>query len=104
MLISRVLPSLNKPTALNVVEVPWAIEMLPCRIVIDSTFAVFTVSCVLPVTAPEPAVIVAVPDLRAVAAPLTVMEATVFGEVLHATVLVMSCVVPSENVPVAVNC
>ena len=58
----------------------------------------------LPLTAPEAAVIVAVPDLRAVAAPLTVIEATVLGDVLHTTVLVMSWVVPSANVPVAVNC
>ena len=104
LLMSRVLPSLNKPTAVSVVEVPCASMTLPCLIVIETKLPVFTVICVFPLTPPEVAVIVAFPDLRAVAAPLTVIEATVFGDVLQVTVLVMSWVVPSENVPVAVNC
>jgi hypothetical protein len=59
---------------------------------------------VFPLTAPDVAVIVAFPRLRAVTAPLTVIDATALGEELQATVFVMSCVLPSENVPVAVNC
>lgn len=78
--------------------------MLPCRIVIETRLPVFTVTWVFPLIAPEVAVIVATPDLRAVAAPLTVIEAMLLGEELQATVLVMSCVVPSANVPVAVSC
>lgn len=53
---------------------------------------------------PEFAVMVTVPRLRPVSRPLTVIDATVLLEELQFTVLVMFCVVPSENVPVAVNC
>ena len=59
---------------------------------------------VLPVTDPEVATIDTVPRFRAVAAPLTVIDANVGCEELHVTVLVMSWVVPSENVPFALNC
>jgi hypothetical protein len=63
-----------------------------------------TVSEVLPLTDPEAAVIVTVPRFPADASPLTVIDATLFFEELQVTVSVMFCVVPSENVPVAVNC
>lgn len=66
--------------------------------------AAFTVSNVPPTTEPEVAEICTVPRLLAAAAPLTVMGATDGCEELHVTVLVMSCEVPSENVPFAVNC
>lgn len=48
--------------------------------------------------------IVTDPRLRAVARPLTVIDATLLFDELQVTVPVMSCIVPSENVPVAVNC
>jgi hypothetical protein len=64
----------------------------------------FTVREVLPVIDPELAVIVVVPVLRAVAAPLTVIEAKVGCEELQVTVLVMSWVGPISKVPIAVNC
>lgn len=44
------------------------------------------------------------PKFRAVASPLTVMDATFVFEELQVTVFEISCVVASENVPVAVNC
>src|SRR5208282_2456849 len=53
---------------------------------------------------PEAAVIVTVPRFPAVARPLTVIDAMLFFDELQVTVPVMFCVVPSENVPVAVNC
>ncbi len=54
--------------------------------------------------APEVAVTVKVPTIFAVASPLTVIAATLGGDELHTTVPDISCVVLSENVPVAVNC
>src|SRR5450755_399449 len=59
---------------------------------------------VLPLTAPELAVIVTGPVLRAVAAPLTVIDSKVGCEDVHVTVFVMSWDVPSLNAPTAVNC
>ena len=53
---------------------------------------------------PERAVIVTEPSFKPVARPLTVMDAIVFPDELQVTVFVMSWLVPSENVPVAVNC
>lgn len=63
-----------------------------------------TVAVALPLTEPDAAVMVVVPRLRAVARPLTVIDATLVFDEVHVAVPVMSCVVPSENVPVAVNC
>src|ERR1700749_827142 len=50
------------------------------------------------------AVMVLVPRLRAVTRPLTVIEAMFVFDELQVTVPVISCVDPSEKVPVAVNC
>jgi hypothetical protein len=47
---------------------------------------------------------VADPRFFPVASPLTAMLKTLVSEELHDTEPVMSCVLPSENVPVAVNC
>lgn len=76
----------------------------PGRIASEARSAAFTVAVALPLTEPEAAVIVVVPRLRAVARPLTVIDAILVVDELHVTVLVMSCVVPSENVPLAANC
>jgi hypothetical protein len=59
---------------------------------------------VLPLIDPDDAMIVTVPRFPAVTRPLTVIDATLFFEELQVTVPVMFCVLPSENVPVAVNC
>jgi len=57
---------------------------------------------------PEVAVTVAVPSPELVARPFEPMvlliTSTVADEELHTTTGVTSCVVPSEYVPVAVNC
>jgi hypothetical protein len=66
--------------------------------------AAFTLIELVAATPPKAAVMVVVPRFLAVTTPLTVMLAIVGAEELHVTDPVMSWVVPSENVPVAVNC
>ena len=53
---------------------------------------------------PEVAVMVVVPAVRAVARPLRLTVATEVSDELQVTCVVISWVVPSEKVPVAVNC
>jgi len=65
----------------------------------DWTFAV-----VLPVTEPKIAEIVTEPRARAVANPPAGIDTTLLFDELQVTEPVMSCLLPSENVPVAVNC
>jgi len=72
--------------------------------VIDDKLAAFTVAKVLPLIDPEVAVTVALPMSFAVANPLRVSDITELLEELQETVLVMTCMVPSEKLPVAVNC
>jgi hypothetical protein len=99
-----VLPSLNVPIAENCWLVVAAIVASPGMIASEARFAAFTVATDVPLTKPEAAVIVVVPRFRAVAKPLAVIDATPVFEELHVAVPVMSCVDPSENVPIAVNC
>jgi hypothetical protein len=86
----RVLPSENVPTALNCTVVASAIVVSPGWIAIDDRLATFTVNWVFPLIVPRVAVMVVVPVLRAVVAPLIVMEATLTLEELHVTMSVMS--------------
>jgi len=65
----------------------------------DSTFAV-----VLPVIEPEIAEIVTEPRARAVANPPAGIDTTLLFDDPQVTESVISCWLPSENVPVAVNC
>jgi len=92
------------PIAENCAVVFCAIVELAGSTVIALRSAAVTVLVALPLIAPDVAVTVKVPMSLAVAAPLTVIEATLLGETLHTTVPVISCVLLSENVPVAVNC
>jgi hypothetical protein len=70
----------------------------------EDRVAEVTVRVVLPEISPEVAVMVAVPAATAVARPLLLtVAADVFDE-LQVTCVVISRVVPSENVPVAANC
>jgi len=101
---SCVLPSLKVPIAENCRLVVGAIVESPGWIARDAKSAAFTVTVTLPLTAPDAAVITVVPRLRAVPIPLVVIDITLCFDELHVTVPVMSCTVPSENVPVAVNC
>ena len=73
----------------------------------DTSAAVVTVSVVDPATAPEVAVMVAVPSPTLLAKPCVgaalLIVATAAVSELHCTVPVMFCVLPSVYVPVAVN-
>jgi hypothetical protein len=77
-------------------------------IAMDASAAAVTVNVVDPLTVPEVALIVAVPCARLVAKPavaaLLLIVATAGVSELHCTVPVIFWVVPSLNVPVAVNC
>lgn len=98
------LPSLNVPMAENCWLVVAAIVASPGMMASEARLAAFTVAADVPLTEPDAAVIVVVPKFRAVAKPLAVIDATPVFEELHVDVPVMSCVDPSENVPIAVNC
>jgi hypothetical protein len=74
------------------------------RTAIETRLDALTVAVTVPSTVPEVAVMVTDPRFLPVASPPTVIEATLVGDALHTTLPVMSCVVLSENVPVAVNC
>jgi hypothetical protein len=63
-----------------------------------------TVKVVLPKILPEVAVMVAVPAERAVARPVLLTIATDVFDERQATCVVISWLVASEYVPVAVNC
>ncbi len=62
------------------------------------------VSVVLSETVPIVAVMIVVPAARAVASPLLLIVATAVLIEIQLTELVISWIVPSEKVPVAVNC
>jgi hypothetical protein len=101
-------PSVKVPIAVNCCVVPNAIDGVAGVTAIDASAAGVTVSVVFPVIEPEVAVIVAVPAFTLVASPICLsallMVATDGESLVHCTVLVTSCVLPSVKVPVAVNC
>ena len=70
----------------------------------EDRVAEFTVRVILPVILPEVAVMVAVPTETAVARPLPLTVATEVSDEVQVTCVVISWLVPSENIPVAVNC
>jgi len=70
----------------------------------DRSTAAVTVNVVLPDSAPNVAVINDVPAATPVARPLASTVVTDGVPDVHVTVAVISCDVPSEYVPVAVNC
>ncbi len=74
----------------------------------DTSVAEVTVSVIDPAILPDVAVIVVEPAATEVANPLEpdalLMAATAEVDELQVTVIVRSCVVLSENVPVATNC
>jgi hypothetical protein len=103
-----VLLSLNVPIAVNCCVVPVAIVSLAGVTAIEISAAGVTVTEVDPFTVPEAAVIVVTPVATLVATPCVpvalLIVAILGAEELHTAVLVTSCVVPSVNFPVAVNC
>jgi copper chaperone CopZ len=91
--------------AVNCSVVPGAIEGVAGVTAIDTSVAAVTVRVTDPLTEPDVAVIVVVPCATLVASPVVeAMVAPVGSFELHCTVPVMFCVLPSLNVPVAVNC
>ena len=99
-----VLPSVKVPIAVSFNEVCTAIRGLVGKIAIETSFTFETVRAVEPLTESSTAVMVLVPAARLVANPLLLMVVTLGFEELHRTDAVMSWVVLSLNVPIAVNC
>jgi len=102
---SRVLPSLKVAVAVICLFVPIAIWPDAGVIFKLERFAAATVITVLAVgTELADAEIVAFPKPTAEARPVLVTVATLVAEELQVTMPLIFCVVPSSNVPVAVNC
>jgi hypothetical protein len=101
---SCVVPSVNVPVAVNCCVVPIAIFAVGGLIAIDTSAAAVTVSTVDPLTVPDVALTVAVPVPTLCPSPALLIVAVVGVSEDHVAVLVRSCVLPSVNVPVAVNC
>jgi hypothetical protein len=99
-----VLPSVYVPVAVNCSVVPGAIDGVAGVTAIDTSVATVVVSVADPLTEPDVAVMVAVPCATLVARPVGVMVATAGVLELHCREPLMFCVLPSLNVPVAVNC
>jgi len=105
---SCVLPLLNVPVAANCRFVPSEIDGVAGATAIDTSVAGVTVKVVDPLTDPDVAIMLVVPVPTLVATtcvpPTLLTVATDSLSTLHCAVCVMSWVVPSVNVPVAVNC
>jgi hypothetical protein len=98
------LPSLNVPVAVNFKEVPAAICVLAGTTVMLANLTLETVNPVEPLTEPKAAEILLVPAATLVTSPLLLIVAAVAVDELQSTDVVMSCVLLSLKVPVAVNC
>jgi hypothetical protein len=94
--------------AVNCCVVPGAMLGFVGLTAMDTSLAEVIVSKVEPDMLPDAAVIVVEPVAAEVANPIEpealLMAATAVADELHVTVVVRSCVVLSENVPVATNC
>ena len=90
--------------AVNFSDVPLAMLGLAGVTAIDTSTAEVTVRTVVPEMLPDVALIVVVPAVAAVAFPPVAMVETDALDELHVTKAVMSLVLVSEKVPVAVNC
>ena len=102
--ISWVVPSEDVAVAVNCWVVATDMTGLAGVKDMEDWLAEVTVRVVLPEKPPEVAVMVAVPVATAVARPLLLTVATNGLAELQVTCVVISWVVPSEKVPVAVNC
>lgn len=99
-----VVPSLKVPVAVNWSVVPLAIEVLGALIVIDCSVAAVTVTAIaFDVTPPCAAVMLLEPTLFAVARPEALTVTTAEFEEDQVAEADRFCVLPSVNVPVAVN-
>ncbi len=97
-------PSEKVPVATNCWVVPNAILGLVGVTASETSVAAVTVKVVDPDMLPETAVMVVEPAANEVANPDAFNVAAAVLEELHVAVAVKSCVVLSENVPVARNC
>ncbi len=98
------LPSLKVPVAVNFKEVPAAICALAGVTVMPANFAIETVNVVEPLTEPKDAEILLVPVATLVTSPWLLIVAVAAVDEVQSADAVMSCVVVSLKVPVAVNC
>jgi len=99
-----VLPSLYVPVAKNCCVVPATIEGFVGAIAIDCNVAAVTVRTVEPEIDDDVAVMVELPTPAPTASPDELIVAVVGVPEVQITLDVRFCVVPSLNVPVAVNC
>jgi hypothetical protein len=99
-----VLASVNVPVAMNCCVAPSGIEGFAGVTAIETSAGGVTVRVVDPLTEADSAAIVVTPWEALVAKPWLVIVATAVLEELHAALAVRFCVLPSVNVPVAVNC
>lgn len=98
------LPSLNVPIAVNCSLEPMFSEPDAALTAMDCSVAELTVSTIVFDATPLcVALTLVVPPVRPVARPVAVIVATAVLEELHVTEVVRFCVLPSVNVPVAVN-
>ncbi len=98
------LPSLKVPLAVNRMDVPLEILGFAGLMVMETRCAVETVSPVEPLTEPKVALMVVLPAATLEARPCALMVAAAALRDVQVTVVVMSCVLLSVKVPVAVNC
>jgi hypothetical protein len=103
-LISWLVKSEYVPVAVNCWVTPTGILGLAGVTAIEDRVAEFTERVVLPDLLPEVAVMLAVPAATAVAKPALLTVATNVFDELQMTCVVISWLVKSEYVPVAVNC
>jgi len=101
--MSCVLLSLKVPVAVNCFVVPIAIPELLGVTAMETRVAAVTVSEAVPLTDPEDAVMVTVPEPVLVARPAALMEATFRSDEDHVTEG-SCCVLPSSKLPAAINC
>jgi hypothetical protein len=97
-------PSLKVPVAVNCCVAPLMIDGFAGVTAIDCNVAAVTASKVEPLMDDDVAVMVEVPTPAPVARPAALIVAVVVVPDDHVTLDVKFCVVPSLNVPVAVNC
>jgi hypothetical protein len=97
-------PSEYAPVAVNCIVKPEGMELLVAATAMDCSVAVVTVRVVLPKMFPEVAMMPAEPAPIQVASPLGAIMATEGVSEDQATEEVRFCDVPSEYVPIAMNC
>lgn len=97
------LPSLYVPVAVNCWLVPFAIEPLTGLTETETRIGAVTATVAELVTVLELAVMLVDPSMFAVTNPAAVTGATAGNEDVHVTEAVTSCVLPSLQVPIALN-